>query len=324
MQEVGLSRDDRQRAPRAHPRHSAGLNSKHNVGHGSLASEGGGQAPKGASPVGGRRRGRRRYIVLRRLLGATFMIAIVAVALFADKTRMKKLTQLVPEIETLVVYSGFGIEQVTVKGQRFTLVADIFEALDLGSQRSFASFDAAAARARLEALPWVASGELRRIYPNQLEVRISEREAFAVWARNDRFALIDADGAVLGEVASLDNWERLPRLAGKGAAPVARAFFETLANYPALARRLEKAERVGERRWSLHLDKKIVIHLPASGVETALRELADWQGFAGVIDRGHAVIDLRAGGRIAVRPEVPASATSQAPKTIADLIQPAG
>ena len=80
---------------------------------------------------------------------------------------------------------------LTVSGQRFTADADIFDALDLPNVRSLLSIDSAAARERIERLPWIATATISRIFPGSLEVHVTERKPAALWIRGQREYLID-------------------------------------------------------------------------------------------------------------------------------------
>lgn len=285
----------------------------------------------GGTGGGGRKRnrrtssGRRHYAFVRQLIGASLMVAIVTAAIVSDKTRMRRLSEIAPGIDEVAMQAGFGLEQVTLKGQKHSLVADIFDALNLDDVRTFASFDAVGARFRVEALPWIERAEFRRVYPNQLEVSIRERAAFAVWEEAEgKRALIDAEGRVLSRMGSLEQWKSLPRFAGAGAPAHARRMLEDLEAHRELKERVARYERVGARRWSLHLANGAILHLPTTGVAAALDQLRQWPGYGPLLETGRRAVDMRASGRIAVRPLEGIGATSGGPATIADLIDPAG
>lgn len=200
---------------------------------------------------------------------------------------------------------GMTIEQVSVIGQRHTADADVFEALDLANVRSMLQFDGRAARARIERLPWVETAALTRLYPGQLEVRLSERKAFALWRRGERHFLIDETGRVLS-AAPAEAMPELPRVAGESAAAEARALLAELARAPDVSARLQSAERVAERRWTLHLAGGVTVHLPADRETRALEVLAADARLASAMRRPGGVVDLRVPARVAVRSSAPA------------------
>lgn len=205
------------------------------------------------------------------------------------------------DVDLFARFLGFGIDQISVTGHRFTSDRDLFAALDLGRTRSLASFDAAAVRRRFEQLPWIKSAEITRVWPGELVIRVSERKAFAVWTHDGGTHLIDASGRVLSPVkrdAALD----LVHVSGEGANEEAAAFLSQVARHPSILRRLHSAERVGSRRWTLHLRGGVEILLPPDGEVTALGEIERSPTLQRLIAGIGQIIDLRTAGQIAVRP----------------------
>lgn len=273
----------------------------------------------------------KRSVIARKLasLFAAFLAATILSSIFAsDAGRMRMLSNAVPEIDTVISFAGFGLDQVTLKGQRYALASDIFDALELDKTRTFADFDAAAARTRIEKIAWVATAELRRVYPNQLAVLITERTPSALWQDADgRSALVDKEGRVLSSIARADAPAGLARIAGAGAPEAAAELWRDLARHPALSAQLNEATRIGNRRWSLKLNSGAVVELPAGAVAAALQQLTDWPGFAAIRARGGAIVDMRTPGRIAVKPGFPAEPVAQSnnvPRNISELLEPAG
>jgi cell division protein FtsQ len=200
--------------------------------------------------------------------------------------------------------AGYGLTQVSLTGHRLTPDSDIFDAIDLASTPTLLSFDTRAARARVERLSWVERASIERVFPDRIEVHITERAPFAVWRIGSRTYLIDKTGRVLAAVAP-NTAPSLPRVAGEGAAPEAAALFALIAGHPALVRRLEIAERIGERRWRLRLAGGAVVELPAAGIAEALERLPELMAAAQRM--GADEIDLRVPSRMLLRkqPDAP-------------------
>jgi cell division protein FtsQ len=200
---------------------------------------------------------------------------------------------------------GFGIEQVSLTGQLKTPDAELFEALDLKSARSLMSFDAKDARRRFERLPWVQSVEITRVWPGQLDVRVRERKAFAIWERGGTAELVDDTGRVLGPVgreAALD----LPRIAGEGASTSAAQLLTAIERYPAIKSRVVRLRRLGDRRWTLELAEGGRIHLPSDAETSALSRLAAEPRLLALVAEPGQIIDLRSPSKIAIRTAAPA------------------
>jgi cell division protein FtsQ len=218
------------------------------------------------------------------------------------------------ELGRLARAAGFGIDLVTLKGHRFTFDRDIFDALDLDNVKTFAALDTAAVKARIERLPWVDTAEISRVFPGRLDIRVTERKPFAVWARAGSHYLIDRTGRVLGAVSGA-TLPDLPRFAGEGAAAGATEMLETLARYPEIARRTAEIERVSDRRWRLKLANAATVELPADDEVAALEQIARDADLARLVASGRVTLDFRGPRRVAVRPMGPSTAPGSAPGT---------
>lgn len=218
------------------------------------------------------------------------------------------------EVSRLARAAGFGIDLVTLKGHRFTFDRDIFDALDLDNVKTFAAFNTAAVKARIERLPWIDTAEITRVYPGRLDIRVTERRAFAVWQRADRRYLIDRTGRVLGAIAGT-SLPDLPRFAGEGAATGAAEMLDTVRRYPDVAQSVAEIERVSERRWRLKLANAAVIELPVDGEVRALETLSRDADLSRLVAAGKVTLDFRGPGRVAVRPEAAPAASGSPPRT---------
>ena len=243
------------------------------------------------------RRTRRKFKSILPLT-AVALAGAATVLVFAGSETARPTAPALAEIEHMIELAGYGLTQVSLTGHRLTPDSDVFDAIDLASAPTMLSFDSRATRKRIEALPWVEKASIERVFPDRLEVHITERTPFAVWRQGARHYLIDKTGRVLATVPP-NMAPALPRLAGDGAAAAAAGLLALLAGYPDLVRRIEVAERIGERRWTLRLLGGGAIELPADGVAEALARAAALAAIAR--EAGINEIDLRVAGRTLVR-----------------------
>lgn len=101
------------------------------------------------------------------------------------------------------------------------------------------SLDLAAARRRIEQMPWTRSVTLQRVYPDTLEVRVLEREPVAV-IREPFMAYLDSEGGLVADapVGALAEYPAVQVAPGATASPAARS--EALADAARLLARLEE------------------------------------------------------------------------------------
>lgn len=195
-------------------------------------------------------------------------------------------------LDRVAILAGFSIESVSLAGQRYTPDGDIFDALGATQGRSLLTFDSRGAKTRIERLPWVRRATITRQFPDRLTVDIVERQPFAQWERDGARHLIDETGRVLGRAAA-GTWTALPLISGEGAALDAATLIAAYASLTGLEGRLVRAERVGGRRWTLHLKGGTEVMLPADDTGAALARLEQLQREGRLRDRTIAVIDLR-------------------------------
>ena len=195
---------------------------------------------------------------------------------------------------------GMRIATVSLSGQRQVSREEIFAAAGVTDHSSLLFLDVADARAKLEAIPWIAEATVRKLYPDRLQITVTEREPFALWQQQGKIKVIAADGTVLAEKVE-------PRLAslsfvvGNGAAARARDFLAVLDKYPSIRDSVRASIYVAERRWNLKLKNGVDVRLPETNLEGALATLARLDREKNLLSRDITAVDLRLADRLTVR-----------------------
>ncbi|MCB1548645.1 MAG: FtsQ-type POTRA domain-containing protein [Hyphomicrobiaceae bacterium] len=243
-----------------------------------------------------------------------FLGAIMFSVWFSHGTGARKSEPLSATLDKLAVAAGFAISEITVTGHSYTSDRVVYAALGLDAPKSLIGFDAAAARVRIERLPWVLSAQVTEALPRGVRVHIRERKAFAIWRHAGRYALVDRSGRVLGDIASPDG-TGLPQIAGDGAAEAADRLFTALAAFADVSGRIASAERVGRRRWTLHLEGGLTVHLPQGDLHGGLTRFRSLAGRLDLSGGRYAEIDLRSPARLTLRSRSLAPADAAARRT---------
>ncbi len=194
---------------------------------------------------------------------------------------------------------GFAVDQIRVSGNKETSEIDILGSLGLDGWTSLVGFDADAARQRITELPWVKVAAVRKIYPDEIEVRIEEREPFAIWQHGSQLAIVERSGNVIAPFHG-GRLAALPLVIGYGAAEQAAGFVGKIRQYPGLAARVKGYIRVAERRWDLRLENGITIRLPETGEDAAIAEVLRLDRENGLLSRDIAAVDLRLDDRLVI------------------------
>jgi cell division protein FtsQ len=192
------------------------------------------------------------------------------------------------------------IATVSLSGQRQVSREAIFAAAGVTDHSSLLFLDVADARAKLEANPWIAEATVRKLYPDRLQITVTEREAFALWQLQGKVSVIAADGTVLAAKVE-PRLATLPFVVGPGAAARARDFLAVLDRYPTIRDQVRAFIFVGERRWNLRLKSGIDVRLPDTDIEAALETLARFDREKNLLSRDITAVDLRIPDRLTVR-----------------------
>jgi cell division protein FtsQ len=231
---------------------------------------------------------------------AGFFLAIVIAGLFTGGHVSAAIGGAKDQANALMARAGFTVQSVTLDGRAETAQKEIARMLGINRGDLMLYVDVDEARARLEALPWVKSAEVRRVWPNRIHVHIVERRPVALWQLEGAVAVIDAAGEpIAGEDPA--RFPDLPLVVGMGAAESVSALLALDATQPNLMSRVKAAVRVGERRWNLRLANGVEVRLPEEGAEAALAELVRLDREENILARDIKAIDLRFPDRFIVK-----------------------
>lgn len=196
--------------------------------------------------------------------------------------------------------TGLKVQEVRIKGQVEASEGDIIRSLDLKTHASMVLFDAAAARSRIQSMPWIEEVSIRKTYPGSVDIVIKERQPFALWQSGKVVSILDSEGQIITGLED-NKFASLVLLVGEGADMAGPAFLETLSDFTIVESRVRAAVLVAGRRWNLVLDNGLEVKLPESNMEQALSRMAMLQSDNELLDRDIQTIDLRIAGRMAVR-----------------------
>lgn len=216
--------------------------------------------------------------------------------------------------DALANTAGFKIAHVGINGRKNLTQDEILAIGGVTGRRSLLFLDAAEVRDKLRATPWIADATVLKLYPDSLQIGITERAAFALWQHQGRVSVISEEGLVL-QPYTLGPFRSLPLVVGKGAETRASKFLTLLTQYPHIRSQVKAIVLVGERRWNLRLADGIDVRLPEDNVEAALASLTRLDKDEKLFSRDITAIDLRLPDRLTVR------LSEDAAKTRADMLK---
>jgi cell division protein FtsQ len=196
--------------------------------------------------------------------------------------------------------AGFRIAAISLTGQKEVSREEVLTTAGVTGRASLLFLDADAARTRLMANPWIGDAAVLKLYPDRLQITITERQAFALWQKDGRISVIASDGTVLEPFVER-RYVGLPLVVGDGAQKQAKDFVAVLDRYPDIKSQVRASILVADRRWNLLLLNGIGIKLPETDAAAALDRLVALDRDKKLLSRDITMVDLRLPDRVTVR-----------------------
>lgn len=195
---------------------------------------------------------------------------------------------------------GLGIDHVKISGLDQLGESEALAAAGIDAKVSLAFLDVGEVRARLERIPLVKTASVRKLYPNELVITLTERTPHAIWQQNGELFIVAADGTPL-DLMENGRFANLPFVVGDQANTRTKDYLALLEAAGPIRSRIRAGTLVSGRRWTLKMDNGLDVRLPELGAAEALVRLAKLQREQGILDKDVIAVDLRMPDRIVVR-----------------------
>lgn len=195
---------------------------------------------------------------------------------------------------------GLTVREVLLEGRRYAPRSQIAAAIGVKRGDPLLGVEIGEIRERLETLSWVRSARVERDWPGTIRVLLDERSPVALWQRDGKLHVVDAEGVTLTD-DNIGRFRHLLVIVGKDAPVHATDLLDTLETEPSLRARVLAAVRVGQRRWDIRFKSGVDVRLPERNPTAAWAKLAQMERRHGLINDKVDVIDMRLPDRLIVR-----------------------
>ncbi|MES2781760.1 MAG: cell division protein FtsQ/DivIB [Pseudomonadota bacterium] len=221
-------------------------------------------------------------------------LAALSVLAFAAAQYAGLTTAAYQQYAALAAKAGFQVQRVEVTGMERVDQLKVYQLVLAEKDRAMPLVDIEKVRADLLQYGWIKDARVARRLPDTLAVEIIERKPAAVWQRDGKYSLIDADGIVLANVRPGEGGD-LPTLNGNDANQQTVALNDLLDKASALKSQVSGATWVGNRRWDLQFQTGETLALPEGEAEAAkaLLNFARMDGVHRLLGRDMIHFDLR-------------------------------
>ncbi|MGH8252463.1 MAG: cell division protein FtsQ/DivIB [Steroidobacteraceae bacterium] len=231
---------------------------------------------------------------------AALLIAALAYGVVKGGHVIDVIDELKDTRDAIANTAGFRIAAISLSGQKEVSREEVLTTTGVTGRSSLLFLDVDAARDRLKTNPWIADATVLKLYPDHLQITITERQPFALWQKDGRISVIASDGTVL-EPFVARRYFGLPLVVGRSAQVQAKDFLAILDKYRDIRPAVRASILVAERRWNLRLKNGIDVRLPELDVEKALDALVGLDHDKKLLSRDIVAVDLRLPDRVTVR-----------------------
>ena len=202
--------------------------------------------------------------------------------------------------DVLAKAMGFGVDVITISGQRSLSADEALAAAAVTDRNSLLFLDALAVRERLMATPLIKDARVRKLYPGQLVIELTERDEFALWQSEGQIFVVAQDGKPI-DVLRDERFMHLPFVVGEGANERVAEFQRIVEAAGDFKSKIRAGVLVTNRRWNVKLTTGVDVKLPEQNPEAAMAALARLARSQQIVDKDVISIDMRVPGRIAAR-----------------------
>jgi cell division protein FtsQ len=168
--------------------------------------------------------------------------------------------------------AGLEVRSVRIQGLERAERSELRDYAEPWLEQPMVTLKLDAVRMAIANHPWVEQAQVARHWPDRLTIKVREHEPAAVLLTSrGQEQVITVHGEVL-PVPPTGRDDVLPRVRGRHAPEAAPELGDVLRQRPRILSELIFAERIGGRRWDLHVGEGAVVRLP----ERAQAEALDW------------------------------------------------
>ena len=194
------------------------------------------------------------------------------------------------------------IKTINVTGVIFSNTQKIKE-ISFEKGESLFTFDLKNAAEEIKNLNWIKKVNIKKSFPNTLNIFVTENDPFALLLKDQKVYLIDIDGELIIEenedailesqlllLSGIDSEINLPNLISN-----------LNIHYPEILFLVKEMEFIERRRWNLIFSNKLIVKLPESDIGKSLENLKKLIERDKILKSNIIEVDLRINDRAIIK-----------------------
>ena len=194
------------------------------------------------------------------------------------------------------------IKTIKVTGVNFSDAQKI-KKISFEKGKSLFTFDLKSAAEEIKNLKWIKKVNIKKSFPNTLNIFVTENDPFAYLLKDQKVYLIDIDGELIVEenedvilesqrllLSGIDSELNLPNLISN-----------LNIHYPEILLSIKEMEFIERRRWNLIFSNKLIVKLPESNIGKSLENLKKLIERDKILKSNIIEVDLRINNRAIIK-----------------------
>ena len=154
----------------------------------------------------------------------------------------------------------------------------------------------------IEEVPWVKRANIKKIFPNKIQVQVIENDPYAIFLNEGIPFLIDLDGTIITQISDQSIDTGMIQIFGEKANENLESFIKSInIHFPELMNDIKSLEYIELRRWNVKLQRDLKIKFPDEKIDQSIINLKRLFIEQNVSESNIVEIDLRIHGRASVR-----------------------
>ena len=154
----------------------------------------------------------------------------------------------------------------------------------------------------IEQVPWVKRANIKKIFPNKIQVQVIENDPYAIFLNEGVPFLIDLDGTIITQISDQSIDTSMIQILGEKANENLESLIKSInIHFPELLNDIKSLEYIELRRWNMKLRRDLKIKFPDEKIDQSIINLKKLYLEQNVAESNIIEIDLRIHGRASVK-----------------------
>ena len=155
---------------------------------------------------------------------------------------------------------------------------------------------------KIEEVPWVKRANIKKIFPNKIQVQVIENDPYAIFLNEGVPFLIDLDGTIITQISDQSIDTSMIQILGEKANENLESLIKSInIHFPELLNDIKSLEYIELRRWNMKLRRDLKIKFPDEKIDQSIINLKRLFVEQNVSESNIIEIDLRIHGRASVK-----------------------